>query len=165
MRITPYDRENAVAYAHKWAYSRNPRYYDYENIGGDCTNFASQCILSGKAVMNYTPDTGWYYISANERSPSWTGVNFLYSFLVYNKSVGPFAKEAGMGEILPGDLVQLKFERGLFQHTPVVVEVGNPPNPDSILVAAHTFNCDFRPLSSFGYSAARFLHILGVRRF
>ena len=28
-----YDRPAAVAYAHRWAYGRNPRYYDYERVG------------------------------------------------------------------------------------------------------------------------------------
>ena len=32
-----YDRFRAVAYALRWALSRNPRYYDFEDIGGDCT--------------------------------------------------------------------------------------------------------------------------------
>ena len=31
----PYDRRAAVAYAHQWAYGRNPDFYDYEEIGGD----------------------------------------------------------------------------------------------------------------------------------
>lgn len=35
-----YDRAAAVAYAHTWAYRRNPRYYNYEELGGDCTNFS-----------------------------------------------------------------------------------------------------------------------------
>ena len=34
-----YDREKAVAYAHKWAYGRNPAYGDFSEMGGDCTNF------------------------------------------------------------------------------------------------------------------------------
>ena len=41
--LLPYDRARAVRYAHRWAYGRNPRFYDYEELGGDCTNFASQC--------------------------------------------------------------------------------------------------------------------------
>jgi hypothetical protein len=164
MPVTPYNREGAVAYAHTWANTRNPRYYDYEDIGGDCTNFASQCVYAGNAVMNYTPDLGWYYNNANDHSPSWTAVTYLHSFLIYNRGVGPFAEETSMENILPGDLVQLKFERGIFQHTPVVVQVGYPATPDNILVAAHTYNCDMRPLSTFGHSAARFLHIIGIRR-
>ena len=73
-RLLPYDRDAAVAYAHRWAYGRNPNYYDYENIGGDCTNFASQCIYAGCGVMNYTPTFGWYYFDANRKAPAWTGV-------------------------------------------------------------------------------------------
>ncbi len=57
----PYDRRAAVAYAHQWAYGRNPDFYDYEEIGGDCTNFASQCLYAGTGVMNFDPVYGWFY--------------------------------------------------------------------------------------------------------
>jgi hypothetical protein len=60
-----YDRQNAVDYAHKWAYSRNPAYYDYENLGGDCTNFVSQCVYAGARVMIYGV-CGWYYSDPNQ---------------------------------------------------------------------------------------------------
>lgn len=165
MRITPYDREKVVEYAHRWAYSRNPSFYDFELIGGDCTNFASQCIFAGNSVMNYTPDLGWYYVDANSRSASWTGVGYLHSFLLYGDGVGPFARETNIGEMEPGDLVQLKFEGGYFQHSPIVVSVGSPPDENNVLVAAHTYNCDYRALSTFGHSGARFLHILGVKNY
>ena len=62
LKLYPYNRKAAVAYAHHWACSRNPRFYDYENIGGDCTNFASQCLYAGTDIMNFTPVFGWYYI-------------------------------------------------------------------------------------------------------
>ena len=81
LALLPYDRAAAVRYAHIWAYGRNPRYYDYEGIGGDCTNFASQCIYAGAGVMNYTPTFGWYYINANDKAPAWTGVEYLYNLL------------------------------------------------------------------------------------
>lgn len=77
--LIPYDRAAAVAYAHKWAYGRNPEYYDYSEIGGDCTNFASQCLYQGAPVMNYTPTYGWYYIDANQKAPAWSGVHFFIS--------------------------------------------------------------------------------------
>ena len=70
-----------MAYAHKWAYKRNPDYYDFDPVGGDCTNFTSQCVFSGDAVMNYTPDFGWYYIDANRKSPAWSGAFEAYFFL------------------------------------------------------------------------------------
>ena len=49
MVFRPYRRLNAVLYAHRWAYGRDPQFYNYEAIGGDCTNFASQCIYAGTA--------------------------------------------------------------------------------------------------------------------
>ena len=52
-QLLPYDRAAAVAYAHAWAYRRNPAYFDYSGIGGDCTNFASQCLYAGAPVMNF----------------------------------------------------------------------------------------------------------------
>ncbi|MBO5370985.1 MAG: amidase domain-containing protein, partial [Clostridia bacterium] len=75
-----YDRMAAVEYAKKWALSRNPIYYDYEQIGGDCTNFISQCVYAGCGVMNYNENNGWYYLDANNKSPSWSGVSFFYDF-------------------------------------------------------------------------------------
>ena len=74
MRIMEYNREAAVAYARRWAFSRNPAYYNFDALGGDCTNFASQCLFAGCGVMNYTPDLGWFYNSLNSRSAAWTGV-------------------------------------------------------------------------------------------
>ncbi len=60
MRETGYRREAALQYAERWALGRNPRYLDFEKLGGDCTNFASQCIYTGSGGMNYTPVMGWY---------------------------------------------------------------------------------------------------------
>lgn len=46
----PYNRIEAANYADRWAYRRNPEYYDFNDLGGDCTNFASQCLLPGAAL-------------------------------------------------------------------------------------------------------------------
>ena len=48
-----YNRKKAVEYALKWALDRNPRYLDYDDLGGDCTNFISQCLYAGIEEMNY----------------------------------------------------------------------------------------------------------------
>lgn len=92
MILLPYRRMDAVAYAHYWAYRRNPAFYDFEEIGGDCTNFASQCLYAGTGVMNFTPTYGWYYRSADDRAPAWSGVEFFYNFLTRSEvSAGPIA--------------------------------------------------------------------------
>lgn len=159
MYFGSYDRASAVAYAHRWAYGRNPRFYDYEAIGGDCTNFASQCLYAGSGVMDYTPTYGWYYIDANRKSPSWTGVEYLYNYLTRERtSPGPAAREVSRSEMQPGDIVQLSFDGVRFAHSPIVVEL----SARDLLVAAHSYDADYRPLATYEYRAIRFLHVTGV---
>lgn len=164
-RILDYDRQAAVDYAHRWAYGRNPAYYNFENIGGDCTNFASQCLYAGSSIMNYTQDFGWYYRSVRDRAPAWTGVEFFYNFLTGNQGPGPWASETAIDRMEPGDIIQLRTNQPRYHHTPVIVEIrGDRPSLQNILVAAHSFDADYRPLSSYPIRAIRFLHIEGVRR-
>jgi hypothetical protein len=101
----PYDREKAVAYAHQWAFLRNPRYGTFDEIGGDCTNFVSQCLYAGCGQMNPTPHTGWYFYSMQKRSPSWTSVFFLHRFLIENRGLGPYGMRAPLTEARPGDVI------------------------------------------------------------
>jgi hypothetical protein len=155
----PYNREKAVQYAKQWALSRNPAYYSFDGMGGDCTNFASQCVFAGCGVMNYTKDIGWYYNTPNDRAAAWSGVQYLYRFLTQNNSVGPYAIDTSSGTIEPGDLVQLG-NANHFYHTPVVVAVeGN-----NIYVAAHTYDVYMKPLNHYFFSQIRYLHIVGARK-
>ncbi len=165
MTLCPYDRQAAVDYAHRWAYHRNPNFYNFDELGGDCTNFASQCLYAGTGVMNYTPTFGWYYSSQYSRAPAWTGVPYFYNFLTRKKeSPGPVAEEVPLEQVCPGDFVQIRFVPGPFVHNPVIVSVGSTPAPDNILVAAHSENADYRPLSTYPVRESRFLHILGAYR-
>ena len=158
MHELTYNRIAAVDYARKWALDRNPSFYDFEEIGGDCTNFASQCIYAGAGVMNYTPIMGWYYNSSYDRTPSWSGVEYLYNFLTTNKGVGPYARVVSATEVQPGDIVQLGTMTGDFYHSPVITAI-----TPIILVAAHTYDALDRPLTSYIFDLVRFLHIEGVR--
>lgn len=165
MTLRPYDRQAAVDCAHRWAYHRNPDFYNFDALGGDCTNFASQCLYAGAGVMDYTPTFGWYYNSQYSRAPAWTGVPFFYNFLTRRKeSPGPVGEEVPLDRLCPGDFVQLSFANGIFSHNPVVVAVGSPPRLENVLVAAHTEDADNRPLSTYPIGEVRFLHITGVRR-
>lgn len=167
LRLLPYDRAAAVRYAHKWAYGRNPAFYDYEKIGGDCTNFASQCVYAGSGVMNYTKDFGWYYIDANNKAPAWTGVDYFYRFMTREEnSVGPVAENASISQMEPGDVVQLSFDGENWNHSPVVVRLLRQPalRPADVLIAAHSYDSDNRPLNTYDYKGIRFLHFTGVRK-
>ena len=157
--IEKYNRLFAKEYAMKWAFYRNPEYYAFDKIGGDCTNFISQCLYAGGDIMNYTPEFGWYYIDSTNRAPSWTGVDFLYNFLITNNGSGPFAKETSPINVEIGDVIQLgNIER--YFHSLLVVG----KNRENIYVSAHDFDAYMKPLSSYAYTRIRFLHIEGVRK-
>lgn len=162
MKIKAYEREKVLQYAEKWAYGRNPKYYNYDPVGGDCTNFASQCIYAGSQVMNYTKDTGWYYNNANNKAPAWTGVEFLYKFLINNKGVGPRGENVEIDKIQIGDIINLSFDGIKFTHTLIVVNIGEFVTPDNIYVASHTYDSYNRRLASYTFKDIRFVHISGV---
>ena len=151
-----YNRQKCVEYAKKWALSRNPKYYDYEKIGGDCTNFASQCIYAGCGVMNYN---NWYYRNANNKSPSWTGVEFLYNFLINNHSQGPSGTEVNQTKLQLGDLIQLSSTGTRFSHSLIVVGIKNINYLSDIYIATHSMDAYFRPVSTYEFQKIRFIHI------
>ena len=154
-----YDREKAVMYARKFALKRNPLFYTFEGIGGNCTNFASQCVLAGSCVMNYIPTFGWYYLSLNRRSASWTGVSFFYDFFTTNTSVGPYGREVELADAEIGDLIQLQNFEDVFYHTLVITEI----TPDDVFICANSNDSLNRALSSYNYKSLRVIHIDGVR--
>ena len=163
----PYQRENAVAYARKWALSRNPLFIDFTGQGGNCTNFTSQCVFAGCGVMNFTPTYGWYYLSASDRAPAWSGVDEFYrfatgqaEFAAANGGVGPYGVIARMrNQILAGDLIQLANEEGRFYHTLIISEIRG----GEVLVCAQSDDALDRPLSTYRYADLRVIHLLGAR--
>ncbi len=165
-KVSGYDRDKALEYAHKWAFARNPAYFDFENYGGDCSNFISQIIYAGCGLMNYSNTLGWYYIDSNHRSPAWTGVDFLYDFLINNRGPGPFGELAEIKDVEPGDLIQLSFSGGNhFNHTVLVVDTGKSAAIENLLTASHTDNTDNYPLTEYNWIDLRAIHILGARAY
>lgn len=166
LAIRPYDRESVLRYARRWALSRNPLFYNFTEVGGDCTNFVSQAVLAGSCVMNFTPDFGWYYLSVDDRAPAFTGVEPFWSFFTgdptfseANGGIGPFGREVDESEIRAGDVVQLGRENGSWYHT--LLATGRMG--DTLLVSAHSNDAMDRPLSSYKAPKRRYLHIEGVR--
>ena len=164
MNSNAYNREKAVAYARKWALSRNPRFYNFAGIGGDCTNFASQCVYAGAGVMNFKPLYGWYYNALSDRAPAWSSVKYFHRFLTLNKEAGPYAEEVPLEKILPGDLIQLATWMEDYHHTLVVTETGEIPNYDNILICTHSYDSLDRPLNTYDTKQIRCIQITGVRQ-
>ena len=155
--IKNYDRIKASEYAQKWALGANPDYYHFGGIGGDCTNFISQCLFAGGCVMNYNKYYGWFYKNVNDRSPSWTSVEFLQNFLLSKDRIGPFASISSIENLQVGDLIQLKQNPDHFNHTVIISQIKN----GQILVCAHSNDALNKPLEDFFFNEFLPLHIEG----
>lgn len=156
MNIKTYNRIAAIKYAKKWALSRNPKYYNFDPVGGDCTSFVSQCLYAGSQKMNYNFEKGWFYNSGYDKSPSWSSVEYLYKFLVKNKSYGPRGKDVTQNEIEAGDIAQLSFSGDKFEHSLFILD------PSNLSVAAHTYDVLGKKINEYNFLKIRFIHIIDV---
>ena len=80
------------------------------------------------------------YINGNNKSPSWSGVQFLHNFLTRNKGVGPYGKIVSKNEVQIGDVAQLSFDGYTFGHTLVIVNIEEIGNLNKIGIASHTMD-------------------------
>lgn len=80
-----YDRVGARNYAATWVEGFNPNFYNYTDVGGDCTNFVSQAIRQGGIAFTgraFNPGYGsWYYYGKDVgywgRSRTWTHAHYF----------------------------------------------------------------------------------------
>lgn len=75
LKKTSYERIKAVKYAEKYALDYNKEYKDFDENGGDCTNFVSQTIHHAGIATSST----W-----KPYSNSWIRVKELRDYLIYN---------------------------------------------------------------------------------
>lgn len=162
--VLDYKRTKALEYAHKWAHGRNPKYLDFDKIGGDCTNFVSQALFAGCGIMNKTRTFGWYYLGTNNRTPSWTGVQYFSNFIINNKGAGPFGEIVDLKDVKVGDIVQLKLgDNRNFSHTVIIVEIKTPLEYNNVFIASHSYDRDYYSLTNYNIKELKFIHIKGVR--
>ena len=156
-----YDRALAISYAYEWWNKRNPEFYNFDSLGGDCTNFVSQCLYFGGINMNYS-HLGWFYKNLNWRSPSWAGVEEFYSFSISNHSnFGVKTKLCTIEELEIGDIVQLKLiNENRYHHTMLVTKILEPKSTKNIFVTCHTYDAKDASLSNYNISEKRFLKVI-----
>ncbi len=172
---TSYDRDRAVAYAEKWWNTRNytDRYLAYDDFGGNCQNFASQCLYAGGIDMDYTGthDNQWKFYNetlnnkptATGRSYSWTGVDMFYSYALISYQSGLVAlTDIDYNYAERGDIIHV----GAYyqwRHALVITDVFRDAdgNVTEIIVASNTADRWNYPLSAYIYTAPRLIHILG----
>lgn len=110
--------------------------------------------------MDYEPVFGWYYRSAASRSPSWSGVRYLYDFLTGNaEGPGPFGRAVVQEQLLPGDVVQLGHGgRRVLSHA-----ARHRRRPGGRLVAAHSDDALDRRCAAMTTASCAPFHIEGFR--
>ena len=155
-----YDRQLAINYAKNWWDTRNLAFYNFDKLGGDCTNFVSQCLVFGKIEMDVSP-LGWYYYSLNKRAPAFTGVEQLFNYSVSNnKNVGVRCKLTTIDQLEIGDIIQLCQRKPVFNHCVLITKIDGTPSLETIFVTCHTNDVYNKRLSDYFYTKIRFLKIL-----
>lgn len=153
-----YNREKAVRYALDYALKRNSKFYDFSLIGGDCTNFISQCLYAGSGKMDYS-NRGWFYNSLSDRSPSWTGVDELYDYLISNKNGIINGSLCNLDELELGDIIQLK-QGDFYNHTLIITKINYPLlSLKDIYVCCHSIDRLNANLSIYPFREIRFIKI------
>lgn len=156
--LKPYNRLDAVLYAQKWALGANPNFYHFGGVGGDCTNFISQCLLAGGGEMIFD-DNGWFYLSKDNRSPSWTSVESLQKFLLDERE-GIFATKCELEFLQEGDIIQLRQNEKRFNHSLIITR----KDKDNIHVCAHSNDALDKNLNEYIYFERIGLHIEGIKQ-
>lgn len=120
-------RKNAVQYADDYCgaaaekdYSYNKEYKDYNSLGGDCANFASQILHEGgKFKKNYT----WNY--KKDGSKAWVNAQAFKNYMIYSGRASTVAHGTydkvykASYKLLPGDFVAYQ-KKGKITHISVV---------------------------------------------
>ncbi len=114
------DRYCGAAANEEYGYSYNKKYKDYNPLGGDCANFASQVLFEGG---NFKKTYSWKY--EKDGSKAWVNAqaftdNILYSgrgSLIARGSYNKVFKESF--KLLPGDFVAYE-KKGKITHVSVV---------------------------------------------
>lgn len=166
-----YDREAAVAYADSYIEVTNPEWPYYGGRGGNCQNYASQCLIAGGIPMDPYGSSVWKWYSESlsngagqqGRSSSWTGVDQFVHYVRNNSGYGLVAEaEAPYYTGEPGDLLHLGTE-GDWRHTVVIafrIEDESGKVLD-YLVDSNTGDLRNYPASLYGYPRIALTRIFG----
>lgn len=160
-------RLSAVAYADTYCgaasggannYQYNSAYNNYNALGGDCANFASQVLYEGGG---FKKSTVWNY-RAGKGSRAWLNAQAFRNYLAYSGRGTQLAKgkyadvvEAAYS-LLPGDIIAYA-KKGKVTHIAVVTGLDEAGYP---LVSCHNADRNRVPFDiGWDYSATTFILI------
>ena len=169
-----YDRAAALAYADRYAMDRNPDWVDYTDTGGNCQNFASQCLLAGGIPMDTRGEAVWKWYdsefsnapTASGRSGSWASVTQFLDYAASNTGFGLAAEvDAPYFSGQPGDLLEMGTEEG-WRHTVVIRDLVADETGETVDYLIHSNTNDMKnfPASLYGYPVVILTRIAGWKR-
>ncbi len=170
-----YDRQAAADYANLWVSSdeikRNPDFGIYDELGGNCNNYISQCISAGGIPMDSNGLYQWKYYSdevneSNEaagRSTSWISIDDFYTYCAYNENYGLLAfTNCQLYSAQVGDIIQMNIISG-WDHCVIVTKIiyDENGNPIDFLVNSNNSDRGSYPLSAYEAKQLRLIKIIG----
>ncbi|MBR0418231.1 MAG: amidase domain-containing protein [Erysipelotrichaceae bacterium] len=168
--VKAYDRDKAVAYADTYYHERNKDWYNFTDEGGNCQNYASQCLLQGGIEMDFYGEEQWKcyindpdydpYINEDEtpegRTRSWVNVGYFYNYAKYNEGKGLVAEaNANLYYAQPSDIIMVG--NGGLAHTVIVSKVVD----GHILVDSNSIDMKDYPIEAYTYTDIMLIKILG----
>ena len=166
----PYDREKAVAYAEQFWRLRNGAWADFSVRGGNCQNYASQCLLEGGIPMDYEGDAQWYSIrfedfmdSMEGRTTSWAAVRYFRDYAEKNQGYGlAAAVEQPYFSGEAGDILQMGVEENT-HHTTVITRLLTDEQGNTVdyLLCSNTANLKDFPAAAYPYPYRNLIKIYG----
>jgi len=160
-----YDGDTSADYAYEFGKKSTSPFYDFKDLGGDCTNFASQAILAGMtgitepsdlkpkrysylADQNYN-NLAWYYKTSNNRGSAWTGADWMFKYAKSNKNSYKglhfdfITKDSStvalkINLVKKGDIIFADWENdGVIDHTMIVTQKYSCNSYSCVKVAYH----------------------------
>lgn len=152
-----YDRDAASKYADTYYHVRNEDYYDFDDEGGNCQNFASQTLLAGGMIMDPDGNCQWYYNNHLDYVPSWVHVSSFAEYTKDNEGKGLICDSycSNIYYAEPGDLIQVGIST--VSHTTIVSKIVD----GHILLNSNSIDMKDFPLEAYTYPVRRLIKILG----
>ena len=121
------------------------------------------CVGDYNAQWKWYDDEMSYYEEENGRSGSWAGTEYFYEYCNSNTGFGLVAKtDMNIYSAQPGDVIQYVVD-GWAQHSVVVSKVIYDDNGNvvEIFINSNTTDRKNYPLTAYGYTDIRLIHIVG----
>lgn len=152
-----YDREAATAYAERYVGFRNSRWPDFSHQGGNCQNFASQCLLDGGIPMDLEGKDVWSWTGSSdaaegpEDTVSWINVAEFNRYAQNNRGYGLAARpDAAFYSGETGDLIKMRTSAN-WSHVVVITDLVTDENGELIdyIICSNTTDVKRFPVSAY----------------